>query len=313
LPIVAIAIAAAGLRLSRTNVVVAGGIAAVVAVVAYVCDRAWNPTLTEEAPRHLVITLVLLGLATVVGVLAAARTRRVALEAAQQTLLAERARLHLGAYVSEEVAALSLKSDEVRLGGERLRCAVLFTDLRNFTGQSESADAQAMVSAINAYFEGMVACVKQHGGVVDKYIGDSLMAVFGAPTSRGNDAGNALRAAKAMRAALARLNADRSARGLAPLAHGIGVHFGEVVAGNIGTAERTQYTVIGDVVNVAARLESETKKAGVDVLVSKDVVDAAVAIDAAIDVDVVAVGGDDGIVVKGRAAPVRVFTIGGSA
>jgi len=303
--IVAVAVAGAGLRLSRRNAVIAGVVAIVIVVVAFVIDQDINAGVAFDSPVGLATATVILVIAGIVGWTMAHRTRTVALQAAQQSLLAERARAHLGAYVSEEVAALSLHHDELSLSGARIRAAIIFTDLRGFTSMSEQADPAVMVADLNEYFQAMVAAIGAHDGVVDKYIGDSIMAVFGVPSSRGDDAGNALAAAVAMERALRQLNARRGARGAAPLQHGIGVHAGDVIAGNIGTNTRTQYTVIGDAVNVAARLESETKKQGVTVLASQEVVDAAKLVPEGF----VRAGGEDGVVVKGRGQAIKVFTV----
>ena len=159
-------------------------------------------------------------------------------------------------------------SGEVQLGGETITVTILFSDIRSFTTISEKMDAQALVGLLNEYFTEMVGIVMEHDGVVDKYIGDAIMAVFGPPVPASNDAVNAVRAAVEMRAALARLNERLIARGTAPLRAGIGIHTGEVVAGNIGSEQRMEYTVIGDAVNLASRLESQTKEAGVDILIS---------------------------------------------
>jgi adenylate cyclase len=110
---------------------------------------------------------------------------------------------------------------------------------------------------------------------VDKFIGDAIMAVFGAPNTGENDAAAAIRAAEGMRRALIEHNMVRAEWGLEPLRQGVGVHFGEVVAGNMGAQDRMSYTVLGDTVNAASRLESSTKKLGVEVILSKEVVDAA--------------------------------------
>jgi adenylate cyclase len=114
----------------------------------------------------------------------------------------------------------------------------------------------------------MVDCVMAEGGVVDKYIGDNIMAVFGAPVAQGDDASRAVRAAVKMRESLVALNVRLTARGLPSLRNGIGLHTGEVVAGNIGSVKRMEYTVIGDAVNLASRLESKTKELGTDLLIS---------------------------------------------
>jgi adenylate cyclase len=163
-----------------------------------------------------------------------------------------------------------LLSGKVRLGGESITVTILFTDIRSFTTISEKMAAQALVGLLNEYFTEMVGIVIKEEGVVDKYIGDAIMAVFGAPVPKKDDALHAVRAAVRMRQALAHLNERLEERGLAPLRTGIGIHTGEVVAGNIGSEKRMEYTVIGDAVNLASRLETSTKELGVNVLISED-------------------------------------------
>jgi class 3 adenylate cyclase len=265
-------ILAAGIRLSQRGAVLAGILMLGGTVSLGVIDFSRNAV--NDTVANWVTIVALLATAGVFAWLIAQRTRTLVLEGANQTLLAERARARLGAYVSEEVAAHSLAVDEMRMGGVRREVAILFSDLRNFTTVSEKADPEQLVRELNEYFEVMVACVAQEGGVVDKYIGDSIMAVFGAVTPKPDDPIRAVRAALAMERALEKLNSSREKRELAPLRHGIGVHRGVAVAGNIGTMARAQYTVIGDTVNVAARLESATKEQGATVLLSQAVVDA---------------------------------------
>lgn len=265
-------ILAAGIRLSPRGSMGAAALMLVGTFGLGYADRRLNQV--DDTVANWVTIGALLVTAGVFAWLVAQRTRKLVLEGANQTLLAERARARLGAYVSEEVAAASLASDEMRMGGVRRDVAILFSDLRNFTTVSEKADPEQLVSELNEYFEVMVACVAKEGGVVDKYIGDSIMAVFGAVTPKPDDTLRAVRAALAMEQALAKLNAARERRELPPLRHGIGVHRGVAVAGNIGTMARAQYTVIGDTVNVAARLESATKEQGATVLLSQAVVDA---------------------------------------
>jgi adenylate cyclase len=179
----------------------------------------------------------------------------------------DKLRTTMGKYMTAAVVS-HLMAGEVELGGKSLEVTILFCDLRDFTTLSEKRSAQEIVGLLNEYFTEMVDCVMAEGGVVDKYIGDNIMAVFGAPVSRADDATHAVRAAIRMRAALAALNTRFATRGLPPLRFGIGLHTGEVVAGNIGSAKRMEYTVIGDAVNLASRLESKTKELVTDILIS---------------------------------------------
>ncbi len=181
----------------------------------------------------------------------------------------DKLRSTFGKYMTASVME-HLMSGKVALGGETLTVTILFADIRSFTTLSEKMDAQALVALLNEYFTEMVGAVMSEDGVVDKYIGDAIMAVFGAPVPKPDDAVRAVRAAVKMRAALVHLNDRLAKRGLGPLANGVGIHTGEVVAGNIGSEARMEYTVIGDAVNVASRLESCTKDLQVGVLISQD-------------------------------------------
>jgi adenylate cyclase len=181
----------------------------------------------------------------------------------------DKLRSTFGKYMTASVMD-HLMSGKVQLGGETLTVTILFADIRSFTSISEKMDAQALVGLLNEYFTEMVGIVMGEDGVVDKYIGDAIMAVFGAPVSKPDDAVRGVYAAVRMRTALAHLNLRLAARGLKPLRTGIGVHTGEVVAGNIGSERRMEYTVIGDAVNLASRLETNTKDLGVNILISED-------------------------------------------
>jgi adenylate cyclase len=174
--------------------------------------------------------------------------------------LAERDRVRdlLGKVVSPEVAAELLRKD-VTLGGEEREVTVLFSDLRNFTSMSERLTPQEMLGVLNRYFTRMDAIIAQHGGVVDKYMGDALMALFGAPLANPDDADRAMQAALDMTAALDDLNRRWQKRGLPTIGVGIGINTDVVVAGNMGSQTRLNYTVIGDGVNLASRLEGLTK------------------------------------------------------
>jgi adenylate cyclase len=212
----------------------------------------------------------------------------------------DKLRVTMGKYMTEEVLEHVL-AGEVELGGKTLELTILFCDLRDFTTLSEKKTAQQIVALLNEYFTHMVDCVMAEGGVVDKYIGDNIMAVFGAPVTRPDDAKRAVRAAIRMRQALAKLNDSFVERGMDRLRFGIGLHSGEVVAGNIGSSRRMEYTVIGDAVNLASRLESKTKELGTDILISeatRERLDATIATELIGEVHV-----------KGRAQPVQIYKV----
>ncbi|MGZ8216072.1 adenylate/guanylate cyclase domain-containing protein [Methylomagnum sp.] len=175
--------------------------------------------------------------------------------------LAERDRMRdlLGKVVSPAIAQELLARD-IQLGGEEIEATILFSDIRGFTTLSESVSPKVLLDLLNIYLTAMSAVVEKHGGVVDKYVGDAVMALFGAPLPDAGHADRALLAALDMVSASERLNRDFQAQGLPPLNIGIGVNSGRMVAGNMGSRDRLNYTVIGDPVNLAARLESLTKE-----------------------------------------------------
>ncbi len=159
-----------------------------------------------------------------------------------------------------------------RLGGERRTVTILMSDIRDFTRRTEGSNAEAIVDLLNRYLERMVAVVERYDGTVDKFIGDALMVLFGAPLAKEDDAERAVQAAFAMRMELARLNGELKRtfrKKYSPIRIGIGIHTGEVVAGSIGSANRLEYTVIGDAVNLASRIEGLTKQFKTDILISE--------------------------------------------
>ncbi|MBI5815137.1 MAG: HAMP domain-containing protein [Nitrospinae bacterium] len=183
--------------------------------------------------------------------------------------LAERDRVQniLGKVVSVAVAE-ELLSKGYDLGGEDKEVTVLFTDLRDFTTLSEKHTAREILSILNVYFTGITSVVEASGGVVDKYIGDAMMALFGAPLTHKDDAEQAVAAALEMIKTLGRINEEFVARGFQKLEMGVGINTAMVLAGNMGSKTRLNYTVIGDGVNLASRIEGLCKKYGVAVLVS---------------------------------------------
>lgn len=176
----------------------------------------------------------------------------------------------LSRYVTHEVTDTVLAGG-LNLGGELLEVTVLMTDIRDFTPLTERLPPRRLVRLLNRYFTAMVEECAEHGGFVDKFIGDAMMVVFGAPTPRpaADSALRAARAAMGMRRRLGALNARLAAEGMPTLRTGIGIHTGEAIAGNIGSPQRLAYTVIGDSVNVCARIESSCKTLGQPVLISE--------------------------------------------
>ncbi len=168
---------------------------------------------------------------------------------------------------SKEIAE-KLLSGEVKLGGERRKAIIFFSDVRGFTGMSEKMQPEEVVEMLNEYMTKMVSVITKYKGIVDKYVGDAIMALWGVPLSNPNDYSNAVMACLEMRLALNELNQLRISRGQTPLKIGMGLNTGEVIAGNIGSNEKMEYTVIGDSVNLASRIESMTKEYGTDLLIS---------------------------------------------
>jgi adenylate cyclase len=168
---------------------------------------------------------------------------------------------------SSIVEKILANPDQVHLGGENQTVTILFADIRGFTRMSEKMEPMEVVELLNEYFTEMTDLVFENGGTLDKYLGDGLMAVFGAPLAKQDDSLRAVKTAIEMQRALARLNRDWEAMGQRSLKIGLGINTGPVTAGNIGSARRMDYTVIGDAVNIASRLCANA--AGGQILVSE--------------------------------------------
>jgi adenylate cyclase len=168
--------------------------------------------------------------------------------------------------------AEDLISNDIGVGGQNKEVVVFFSDIRGFTSFSEKRNPEEVVAMLNEYFGVMVGIINRHGGVVDKFIGDAIMAIWGAPKASDHDSHKALRACIEMRRGLAELNEKRLARGEPAIMIGMGLHAGRAISGTIGSDERMEYTVIGNTVNTASRIEASTKAFGSDLLVSDDVI-----------------------------------------
>lgn len=210
-------------------------------------------------------------------------------------------------YVTPEVAEHAIRYG-AELGGHLTEATVLFSDIRGFTAMTEQLGPEGIIALLNRYFDVMSDAIVEYGGLVNKFGGDSLLAVFGAPLHPTPDhAAHAVQAAQAMLAALDAFNAEQAARSEPTLRIGIGIATGPVVAGNVGSEERLEYTVIGDTVNLASRLESMTKE-----LEELKELDATVLLSSAtaeaLDVwsNLLPAGK---INVRGKQAPVRVYTL----
>ncbi|MGH9668492.1 MAG: adenylate/guanylate cyclase domain-containing protein, partial [Terriglobales bacterium] len=201
--------------------------------------------------------------------LVAAQAASALASAVARQQLAEHA-LHRSAlerFLSPEVVEMIAADPNVRLGGVNQKVSVLFCDIRGFTSISEQLKPEKVVEILNEFFTRITDVVFDHGGTLDKYLGDGLLAVFGAPISKGKDAANAVGAAIAIQKLVLELNRDSAARRWPELKVGIGVSTGIVTAGNIGSPRRLDYTVVGDTVNVASRLVSHA--AGGQILITE--------------------------------------------
>ena len=180
----------------------------------------------------------------------------------------EVARANYSRFLPEYVVKQMLENPEsFKLGGVNQTITILFADIRGFTSISEHAPPEKIVGLLNRYFSAMTDIIFAHGGTLDKYLGDGLMALFGAPTTTPEDASNALNAAVAMQRRLLGINQELRQEGLSEVGVGIGLHTGEVTVGYIGSERRSEYTAIGDSVNTASRLESNAK--GGEILISE--------------------------------------------
>jgi adenylate cyclase len=204
-------------------------------------------------------------------------------------------------YMDSAIADQLLAAGEEVLGGTSLTATVLFSDIRSFTTISEELGPQGTVSLLNEYFTLMVECIQKQGGMLDKYIGDAIMAVFGVPIPHDDDEDRAVRSAIAMITELRRWNAARLTAGKKPVDMGVGLNTDIVVSGNIGSPKRMDYTIIGDGVNLASRLESACKQYAAHILMSEHTLKKVRGTYRCREVDYV--------VVKGKLEPVAIYEV----
>ncbi len=219
--------------------------------------------------------------------------------------LAERERLKdsFGRFINKEIAELAAQG-KLTIGGETKKTTIFFSDIRSFTAISEKLEPSEVVEFLNEYMTAMVDCVNMTNGVVDKFIGDAIMAVWGAPTSAGSpkeDALNCIRAAMRMRAALIIFNRGRGGDKKPIIRIGCGINSGDVVAGQIGSNKRMEYTVIGDAVNLASRTEALNKPMGTDILITEYTYN--------LVKDHVLVEEMPSVTVKGKEKPLKMFAV----
>jgi len=182
----------------------------------------------------------------------------------------ERIRDTFGRFVSNDVAEAVLGGQVPLQGGSR-EVTILFQDIRGFTGLSENLDPAKLLELLNRLFTEVVAAVESEGGVVKQFLGDGVMALFGAPQTYADHATRAVRAALAIAKRVDRLNLELLAQGIVPLRIGVGIHTGSVVAGLIGPDNRVEYGVVGEAVNLASRIEALTRELDATILVSREV------------------------------------------
>lgn len=205
-----------------------------------------------------------------------------------------------GKYVTKQVAEAILDG-RLELGGERKKTTILISDIRDFTSMSEKLPPEEVVDFLNKYFTIMVEIITRYEGTLDKFIGDALLAVFGAPISHTDDSKRAVLAGLEMKDALDKFNTERQKEGKQPIRIGIAIHTGEVVAGNIGSEVRMEYTVIGNTVNLTSRVEKLNKQLSTMSLITESTYEEVK--------DIVEVREIEKVGIRGIESPVKVYEL----
>ena len=262
-----------------------------VSAVSYFCISI--PFLNSGYAEHVILAVYLLVQGTLAGLVARQLRKWLnhSIEAVEEQ---NRIKNIFGQHISESVMDKIIQEKKDRISETRKVC-VMFLDIRDFTQFSENKENDEIVKYLDTLFEFMIESINWHQGIINKFLGDGFMAVFGAPLSNGKDCVNAVQASKEILEKVKEYNATGK---ISPTKIGIGLHSGDAVTGNVGSDLRKEYTVIGDVVNLASRIEQLTKQYGEQILISEDVLQKATSFDYR-EIDTVRV--------KGRITPVKIY------
>jgi adenylate cyclase len=256
-----------------------------------------EPGIWRTPAFHFIRSLILFVAGLVAGLLARQIKRQVevSLRSVQDR---DRAVRIFGQYVSPQIAE-KLLHQPVEVGGELRNVCVMFLDIRDFSGYAAGQRPEAVMAYLNTLFDFMIDVVNEHQGIVNKFLGDGFMAVFGAPIEDAERCAHAVGASLEILERLDRLNA---AGKIHPTRVGIGLHMGEAVTGNVGSSDRKEYTIVGDVVNLASRLEQATKEFQARLLISEEV-------RRSLDAGMAGLEDLGAVALKGHPSPARVFKV----
>ena len=245
--------------------------------------------------------LLVVGLVTFALFVAVIRARRALIA----SIAEGRLRASLSRYVSPQLLSELASTGGAARSFESLKAAILFADLRGFTTLAERMPTAMVAEFLNEYRRRIAEPMSRHHGMIDKFIGDGVMVVFGVPQPDPDDARNAVHGGLALLSAIDSWSAERVARGQPPVEIGVGIHFGDVIAGAVGDEHRLEYTVIGDAVNVAARVEELAATLGARLLVSAEVLAAAPGLERELRLEALPARA-----LRGRAGPIQLYQIG---